>query len=220
MFPSARIKLHRYCAFSDKALFSEKYCDLKSSGQDNNRQGGEHSTIPAPTCGCGNWFDGPSAPSTSGSPSSHLHSGLPSASSIGSVSSISDVPELSLPFSSHLSAKYCLKAAFNIAQSFDALPYPDPTGDQGSLNPFSSSDSNKLPRTMPSFACCAMQSSYAMLMISHKIRPKGGEGLMDQWNDHLVSSLTSQLRDGLEKLVQALDNYSMSSEALSGMRGQ
>ena len=59
-----------------------------------------------------------------------------------------------------------------------------------------------------------------MLMISHKIRPKGGEGLMDQWNDHLVSSLTSQLRDGLEKLVQALGNYSMSSEALSGMRGQ
>ena len=58
-----------------------------------------------------------------------------------------------------------------------------------------------------------------MLMISHKIRPNGGEGLMDQWNDHLISSLTSQLRDGLEKVVLALDNYSMSFEAVSGMRG-
>ena len=59
-----------------------------------------------------------------------------------------------------------------------------------------------------------------MLMISHKIRPKRDEGFMDQWNDHLISSLTNQLRDGLEKLVLALDNYSMSFEALSGMRGQ
>ena len=58
-----------------------------------------------------------------------------------------------------------------------------------------------------------------MLMISHKIRPNVGEGLMDQWNDHLISSLTSQLRDGLEKVVLALDNYSMSFEAVSGMRG-
>ena len=94
-------------------------------------------------------------------------------------------------------------------------------GDQGSLDPSSSSDSNKFPRTMPSlFACGAMQSSYVMLMISHKIRAKSGEGLMDQWNNHLISSLTSQLRDGLKNLVQALDNYSMSFEALSGMRGQ
>ena len=59
-----------------------------------------------------------------------------------------------------------------------------------------------------------------MLMIFHKIRAKSGEGLVDQWNNHLISSLTSQIRDGLEKLVQALDDYSKSFEALSGMRGQ
>ena len=59
-----------------------------------------------------------------------------------------------------------------------------------------------------------------MLMISRKIRPKSGEGFMDQWNDLLISSLTSQIRDGLEKLLLALDNYSMSFEALSGMRGE
>ena len=58
-----------------------------------------------------------------------------------------------------------------------------------------------------------------MLMVSHKIRPKSDKGFMDLWNDHLISSLTSQLRDGLGKLVLALDNYSMSFEALSGMRG-
>ena len=64
-----------------------------------------------------------------------------------------------------------------------------------------------------------MQSSYAMLMICHKIRATNGEGFIDQWNEHLVSSLTSQLRNGLQKVVGALDNYSMSFEALSGMRG-
>lgn len=59
-----------------------------------------------------------------------------------------------------------------------------------------------------------------MLMICHKIQAKSGEGFMDQWNEHLASSLTSQLRDGLDKVVRALDNYSTSFEALSGMRGQ
>ena len=220
MFQSARIKLHRYCAFSDKALFSEKYCDLKSSGEGINQDGNEHNTVPALTCGCGKLFNGPPLSSTSSSQSSTLHPQSSSASSIGFVSSISDVPELSLPFSSHLSAKYCLKAALNVAQSLDALPYPNPTGHQGSSNPSSSSDNKKFPRTMPSFACCTMQSSYAMLMISRKLRPKSGEGFMDQWNDHLISSLTSQIRDGLEKLLLALDNYSMSFEALSGMRGE
>ena len=171
-------------------------------------------------CGCSNLFDSPSVSSTIGPSSLHSHAQPSSANFIDSVPSISEVPELSLPFSSHLSAKYCLKAAFNIAQSLDALPYPNPTGDQGSLNPSSSSDSNKIPRTMPSFACCTMQSSYAMLMVSRKIPTKSAEGVMGQWNDQLISSLTSQLRDGLGKLVLALDNYSISFEALSGMRGQ
>ena len=184
-----------------------------------DQRGVEHSTTtPAPACGCGNLFDSPSVSSSSRSPSSTLHSRSSSSSSIGSVTSIADGSELVSPFSSHLSAKYCLKAAFNIAQSFEALPYPNPMG--GPLILSSSSRSSKPPRTMPSFACCAMQSSYAMLMISHKIKAKSGLGFMDQWNEHLVSSLTSQLRDGLEKIVGALENYSISSEALSGMRGQ
>ena len=140
-------------------------------------------------------------------------------SPIGSIPSVSDLPELNLPFSSHLSAKYCLKAALNIAQSFEALPYPNPTVYQGSLASWPSNDSSKAPRTMPSFVCCAMQSSYAMLMTCHKIRATNDEGFIDQWNEHLVSNLTSQLRNGLQKVVEALDNYSMSFEALSGMRG-
>lgn len=184
-----------------------------------DRLGSEHRTVPASTCGCNNLFDSPSVSSHSRSPASSP-SQASSASPVSSVLSILDPPELTFPFSSHLSAKYCLKAAFNIAQSFEALPYPNPTGDQGSLMSSSSSDSGKLPRTMPSFACCAMQSSYAMLMTCHKIRAKSGEGFMDQWNEHLASSLTSQLRDGLDKVVRALDNYSTSFEALSGMRGR
>lgn len=218
---SARIKLHRYCAFKDKALFSEKHCDLKSSRQDLNPPDDEHSTTtPAPACGCGNLFDNSSVSSVSRSPSSLISSRSSSMSSLGSIPSISDVPELNLPFSSHLSAKYCLKAALNIAQSFEALPCPNPTGDQELLASSSSSDIRKPPRTMPSFACCAMQSGYAMLMICHKTKATNGEGFMDQRNERLVSSLTSQLRDGLQKVVGALDNYSMSFEALSGMRDQ
>lgn len=58
-----------------------------------------------------------------------------------------------------------------------------------------------------------------MLMICHKIRDTNGEGFINQWNEHLVSNLTSQLRNGLQNVVGALDNYSMSFEALSGMRG-
>lgn len=64
-----------------------------------------------------------------------------------------------------------------------------------------------------------MQSSYAMLMICHKMRATNGEGFIDQRNEYLVSSLISQLFNGLQKVVGALDNYSMSFEALSGMRG-
>lgn len=218
---SARIKLNRYCAFTDKALFSEKHCDLKSSGQYLNPRGGEHSTMtPAPACGCGDLFDNSSFSSISRSPSSPLSSRSSSMSSLGSIPSISDVPELNLPFSSHLAARYCLKAALNIAQSFEALPYPNLTGNQESLVPSSSSHSGKAPRTMPSFACCAMQSSYAMLMICHKIRATNGEGFIYQRNEHLVSNLTSQLRNGLQKVVGALDNYSMTFEALTGMRDQ
>ena len=58
-----------------------------------------------------------------------------------------------------------------------------------------------------------------MLMICHKIRATNVDGFIDRQNDHLVSSLTDQLRSGLQKVVGALDNYSMSFEALSGMRG-
>ena len=59
-----------------------------------------------------------------------------------------------------------------------------------------------------------------MLMVCHKMRATNGEGIMDHRNEHLVSSLTDQLRSGLQKVVGALDNYSMSFAALSGMRGQ
>lgn len=59
-----------------------------------------------------------------------------------------------------------------------------------------------------------------MLMICHKTRATNDEGFIDQRNEHLVSSLTSQLRNGLQKVVGAVDNYSMSFEALSGMRGE
>ena len=58
-----------------------------------------------------------------------------------------------------------------------------------------------------------------MLMLCRKTRATN-EGSLYGRNDQMVSSLLSQLRQGLEKVVGALENYSLSFEALSGMRGK
>jgi hypothetical protein len=103
------------------------------------------------------------------------------------------------PFSSHQSAKICLKSALNIAHSFDELPFPNPTGVEpqpqqhslaqhahsgagvvgglgaGAGGPpapcfLSPTSATVCPRTMPSFACCAMQCAYALLMVHQKTK--------------------------------------------------
>ncbi|KAL2050206.1 hypothetical protein ABVK25_009567 [Lepraria finkii] len=123
-----------------------------------------------------------------------------------------------MPFSGHLSAKFCIMAAMSIAQAFEAFPYPNTSGLQTSpAQTFS--NSSKAPRTMPAFACCAIQSSYAMLMLFRKTRATN-EGSLYGRNDQMVSSLLRQPRQGLEKVVGALENYSLSFESLSGMRGK
>jgi hypothetical protein len=85
---------------------------------------------------------------------------------------------ITLPFSKHESSLICLAAALNIAQAFEALPYPPPeaspngaTNINNQLSNFqlspSSLHSASTPRTLPSFACCAMQAAYALLMVRH-----------------------------------------------------
>lgn len=58
-----------------------------------------------------------------------------------------------------------------------------------------------------------------MLMLFRKTRATN-EGSLYGRNDHMVSSLLSQLRQGLEKVVGALESYSLSFESLGGMRGK
>lgn len=210
---SARIKVHRYCAFSDTPIFSEKHCDLKPAARDVGMRDGEA----APSaCGCSGLFEDTSNSSSSRPSTSPLPSPSSSLSSASSSNpSIMDYLGQNMPFSSHLSAKFCLKAALTIAQSFETLPYPNAGAVQGTPVQFASNFGLNGPRTMPAFACCAMQSSYAMLMLCQKTR-----ATTDANSNQTVGSLLRQLRQGLQKVVGALENYSMSFEALSGMRGE
>jgi hypothetical protein len=202
---SARIKCHRYCAFADVAVFTAKHCDLKSKCDSN----GDGESQPSIGCSCTSLVGGPTP-----SPSASHGSVSPPLSSPSSGSSKS---RSAFPFSSHQSAKTCLKAALSIAQSFDDLPYPNPYG-QLCLPPCTLSPGSVIeaPRTMPSFACCAMQCAYALLMVLNKtllLYPdSNGRGPM-------VETLIVQLQAGLESISRTLGNYATAFEALGGMRG-
>jgi hypothetical protein len=144
-----------------------------------------------------------------------MHS--PNTSSLSSNAS-SGTKDL-LGLGNQLSAKICLKSALNIAQCFERLPYPNPFGSfDASISPSSRTSVWKMtvPRTMPSFACCAMQSSYSMLMIRHKVEMMHPNNTMA---NPMVDQLYSQLQEGLQSVVGALENYSIAFEALAGMRG-
>lgn len=224
---SARIKLHRYCAFFDIPVFSRKHCDLKSLRDADNNPGGDEPRR-WPTCSCStfaNPFTSISAtPGSSTTGGGGASSSIRSPSSDGAGSLQTNFPVAatapfgqaqatmisaqqqqlqhqqqvaSFPFSSHQSAKICLKSALNIAHSFDELPFPNPTGvsqhQQQSLSQhpqagagvlggvgggaggpapcfLSPTSATVCPRTMPSFACCAMQCAYALLMVHQKTK--------------------------------------------------
>ena len=75
---------------------------------------------------------------------------------------------------------------------------------------------------MPSFACCLMQGSYAMLMIFYKARvekqmsPDYDNKSMDNPSDRLIE----EIRQGLERIIATVSNYAIAFEALDGMRGE
>jgi len=121
------------------------------------------------------------------------------------------------PFTSHQSAKICLKAALNIAQSFDDLPFPNPYG-QLCLPPCTLSPTSAIvtPRTMPSFACCAMQCAYALLMVLNKTLLMYPDSMN---RGPLVDNMIAQLQGGLRSISATLENYATAFEALGGMRG-
>lgn len=101
----------------------------------------------------------------------------PDSTAIPSPASFTDRNSF-FPFTEQESSNICLKTALVIATAFRNLPYPNPYGTQAlEISPMTSGSGisseglvRKYPRTIPYFACCAMQSCYSMLMILHKIR--------------------------------------------------
>ncbi|EFQ35862.1 uncharacterized protein GLRG_11053 [Colletotrichum graminicola M1.001] len=207
---SARIKLHRYCAFFDMPVFSGKHCDLKSRS-DKDGSGELRSW---PSCSCSSMMSLPSPPVLA---SSGL-STPPDKKSPYSEHSPNEASPATFPFSSHQSAKICLKAAISIAQSFDDLPYPNPFGQLCPPPCYLAPTSTIVcPRTMPSFACCAMQCAYALLMVNHKTRAMYPENALAT---PMVESLLMRLQTGLASISATLENYATAFEALGGMRDQ
>lgn len=123
------------------------------------------------------------------------------------------------PFSNHESSRLCLNSALAIAAAFEALPLPASA---------SAESLGLAPRTMPSFACCAMQSAYTLLMVYHRTwvlaqQQTPLEGAIQQQEKSVQDNATRLLEkcdQGLRSILSALDNYSIAFEALGGMRDQ
>jgi len=108
----------------------------------------------------------------------------------------------------------------NIAHSFRTLPYPQPIRPNDPLS-FFPEMRNVAPRMIPVFACCAMQSSYALIMLSYKTKAMGSAGSVgDGSREESAMKLLGQLGEGLQMILGAIKNYSIAYEALGGMSGQ
>lgn len=228
---SARIKLHRYCAFSDMPVFAKKHCDLASASDPQAVSDAQR----APICGCSGTYH-----QTTQAIMDLSLSPISNANSTSSYTSSVFQPSMStgcgvLPFSSNFSAKICLRASLNIAHAFQKLPFPlqsSSTSSSSNSTPYDAQPHqnasaqtrrpNHGPRMMPLFACCAMQSTYAMVMLSNRAKEKGtieagvGEGRIE----FAVEKMLKQIEGGLEIVLDAMRNYTIAYEALGGMRGR
>lgn len=216
---SAQIKTHRFRAFSDIPLFLKRHCDLSAA---NPNPG--NTAMPKPagihnvSCPCSNLdafqrsasseYMTPSDSSTSSDIHPDINQFVPQYSQYPFASGF--------PYSAQQSAKICLQAALVISRVFHSLPVPQPMLDpQRQSHP-------PLPRTMPSFACCLMQSSYAMFMIYYKasVAKQLSPEAENEGGGDSTSQLIEELRQGLERIITAVSNYSLAFEALDGMRGK
>jgi hypothetical protein len=123
-----------------------------------------------------------------------------------------------LPFTRHQSTKICLKAALNIAQNFNDLPFPNPTGEL-CMPPYHlmSASTHPAPRLMPSLACCAMQCTYALFMVHSRV---DSIQLETRAGNPMAENLLMRLRMGLTSVSTIFENYATAFEALSGLRGR
>ncbi|KAI3334794.1 hypothetical protein F4824DRAFT_511556 [Ustulina deusta] len=216
---SARIKVHRYCAFFDIAVFSSKHCDLASLPKKEGDGSEPHqlracciTTVYSPPSSC-SLSTGSLSPEAVDSPSPNMNGDTQPSNGYTQPS----LPDL--PFSRHESTRICLKSALNIAASFDAMPYPNPTGQFCESPIYLGPRSTFItPRTMPTFACCAMQCSYALLMV--KDRTESTYPKSNGSSNVLVDNLRDRLQQGLLSVLSTLENYATAFEALGGMRDQ
>lgn len=137
------------------------------------------------------------------------------------------------PFSAQQSSDICLRAALMISHMLGSLPYPlslrtgnrrdstrhPPFGDPALLDP-----RTQFPRTMPYYAACTMQGSYALLMLVYKTRvaiskDRAANVLYDDGHQSSAEQMLDGLSNGLERIVGVISNFSRAFEALSGMRG-
>ncbi|KAJ5177861.1 uncharacterized protein N7500_000560 [Penicillium coprophilum] len=216
---SAQIKTHRFRAFSDIPIFIKRHCDLTAANPNT-------ATTPVSTkpgiqnvsCSCSNLDSFERASSTEymtpsdSSTSSDIHTDAQPYASQYVYPFASG-----FPYSTQQSAKICLQAALMISRMFHSLPVPQPL-----LDP-QQQQGRPLPRTMPSFACCLMQSSYAMFMIYYKARVAKQLAPDAPENEHggdSTGQLIEELRQGLERIIAAVSNYSLAFEALDGMRDE
>ncbi|KAF2734895.1 hypothetical protein EJ04DRAFT_465890 [Polyplosphaeria fusca] len=182
---SARIKLYRYHAFNDAPLFEKSHCDLSSTSQSTVTQ------------------------SLHGSCETEQEYTL--SSTMDASSSVFLPDDLFEDSSFHTFAvKRCYGSALAISRAFQHLPSPRPI-----VAGFSScSGEATIPRTMPSFACCAMQGSYVLLMLCLD----NGHAL--ELHNTGRDQFQAILHKSLEKLIGVLDSYCIAFEAIQGMRNQ
>ena len=181
---SARIKLHRYSAFESKLVDEAE--DALSASDSSSATAAE-------------------------SPSPEDTSSLTSLASLTKMSTCSSesCPSGSDGFSSHQSAKICLRAALNMAQAFEDLPYPNPPGHQTSPTAW--------PRMMPSLACCEVQCAFVLTTIGNLTRSKYSS---DAQTASIAGRLLERLRMSLLSISTALENYATAFEAIGGMSGK
>ncbi|PWY84948.1 C6 zinc finger domain protein [Aspergillus heteromorphus CBS 117.55] len=224
---SAQIKVHRFRAFSDIPIFIKKHCDLTAASTTNVIANDPSKTSRTEdgivNIGCSCSLE-PFQPSSS--------EYTPSASS-GAASDFQSMSQFSFtsgfPYSSQHSAKMCLRASLLISRMFHCLPLPQPIlkTQQGLHHMLP----NQLPRTMPSFACCLMQGSYAMLMIFYKARVENQMPPDSYGNNNTKTNtnnsnptpsdrLIEEIRQGLERIITTVTNYAIAFEALDGMRDE
>ncbi|KIW17815.1 hypothetical protein PV08_05010 [Exophiala spinifera] len=197
---SARIKLHRYNAFRDLPIFTRKHCDLEPTDPTAPRQLG---------CSC-------HSVSPTVTPES-IQSGNNSISPADS----DPMPKLAseIPFNDLIAAKICMKAALAIGRAFEILPYPNPMQLAPPLygpSMLSITSMNPAPRTMPAFACCAMQSCYTLLTLCYRSLERQCVYQRSVATDKGLEGLYA----GIGRVLAALQNYSMAFEALNGMTQQ